>query len=137
MKTQIEQKSWVKWNNSWLTTWIRTLVFSYLWTPTEKSALLGSWLSLPTFRVELTTLVLPSLQFVNYRSGLLSLQSQLLLSLFICACVGISCFIVLGFIALHRCYIFYKLKARLHQQKDYHSLYCNLLYCGDLELDLQ
>lgn len=31
-------------------------------------------------------------------------------------------YIVLRFIELHRC-IFYKLKARLHQQKDYGSLY--------------
>lgn len=87
---------------------------------------------MPTFREELATLALPSLQFVNYRSGLLSLHShvsQLLLSLFICACVGILCFIVLGFIALHRCYIFYKLKARLStSKKDYHSLYCDTCF---------
>lgn len=42
------------------------------------------------------------------------------------------CFIVLGFIILHRCCVFYKLKAKtLHQQKDY-----NLLYCGGLEMNL-
>lgn len=62
---------------------------------------------------------------------------------------GTLCFIVLLFIACHRCWVFfvflfYKLKARFHQQKDYILLYCSTCFvavvrtrtCGISEVKL-
>lgn len=41
---------------------------------------------------------------------------------------NIPCFIVHSFIALHKCCIFYKLKATPSQQKDYDLIYCHICF---------